>query len=154
LFSPRDGANTLPDKEWIIKTENVIPALKHVTPALTRVAIWPINVVLKLWRGEYPLGLSFWWYCVFGVFPFCLLLLFVSLPFLLFGIPAFRMLIPLYVFYLPLAAVGVWRSADSYNGEAICAVAAKIAVVIQIAGFIGYLASGGLMHILDFATRR
>lgn len=87
----------------------------------------------KLWRGEYPLAVAFWFF-YFAV-NFAINALFYTNPRLLialFGLDSERFFITvplfllLYFSYLILCLTGVWRSAARYEGRKLWAGLARI----------------------------
>lgn len=86
----------------------------------------------RLWRGEIGLASAFWEYAiVFGTFAAVVTTglaygAFVAGASLWFAVALFFLSVP----YTILATVGVWRSADRYQGPPVWAHAARVAVTI------------------------
>lgn len=84
-----------------------------------------------LWKGHLPLARAFWEYAVFYVTLANLCATAAALGALAAGLPAalaiaiFLLPVP----YIVVAIVGVWRSADAYNGPPHWATLARIAAV-------------------------
>lgn len=91
-----------------------------------------MNGLARLWRGELPLSDAFWTWAVLGgvavnlvtslVF---LVLMSVDRPFAAFA-AGYGLAVP----YNFVAAVGVWRAADRYDGDRSKAEFARIATVV------------------------
>ncbi len=96
------------------------------------------SICLKLWRGQYALGRSFWGFFILGVCIFWAVGIFGGFLFILY--PQ-TLLVYRFVFlgYLVVASFGVWRSANAIAqaephsatfAVAVKVVAAKISVVV------------------------
>ena len=91
--------------------------------------------MIALWRGELPLSQAFWEYAGFygliaGVASNAAVaaIFLMQLP-LAFAVMLHLLPVPYYV----VATVGVWRSADRYQGAALWASAARLAVIVWVA---------------------
>lgn len=77
------------------------------------VTTWNISSIhLTLWRGRYPLGRSFWGFYILGICIAWILGIFGGFLFILYP-PSLLIYRLLFVGYLIIAAVGVWRSANA-----------------------------------------
>jgi hypothetical protein len=90
------------------------------------------DAILRLWRGDLPLGHVFWNYAViYGTFLNVATTM-AALGALVAGLPV---ALVLGIFFLPLpynitVVVGVWRSAANYSGPQHWAVLARITVTV------------------------
>ena len=101
----------------------------------------------RLWRGEVPLGITFWGWFVVGAHLLALLVRSVERAALaaakttsgdfasFIGLGA-ALLVLAFVGYLVLALVAVWRSAAQYRGAPILAALARIFVALNVLGLI------------------
>jgi len=84
--------------------------------------------ITKLWRGEYPLVVSYW---VFGVLGNVLL----GIPLALIDFPSNTekqwLLFTVTLVFAVLVNVGIWRSATNYLGLKLLKILAKVSVVIS-----------------------
>ncbi|MDP2409846.1 MAG: hypothetical protein Q8M26_06130 [Pseudolabrys sp.] len=93
-----------------------------------------MNAIGRLWRGELPLPQAFWNFAVIGAFIVNLStsVLFLALLMNDYTIAAFVAGYALSVPYNIVVAVGVWRSADRYEGERRWADLARIVTVVAM----------------------
>ncbi len=85
-----------------------------------------------LWRGDLPLGLAFWHYAIgYGAIA-SILATAAAIAAALAGLPDWLAIVLhfLPLPYLIVATVGVWRSAETYSGNAAWATAAKVAAIV------------------------
>lgn len=111
-----------------------------------------IKIVAKLFRGEYPLGKSYW---LFGnIVPFFLFLAILISIFAFSNNPIGKLqslnfkpeslistiitilLSIITLIYICISTVGVWRSASKHEGKKIWAILAKLTIILA---FITYL---------------
>lgn len=113
-----------------------------------------INGMKKLWQGEQPLGRAFWVYFVMGWIGFVLLSIIPGLAFLVVGIrplmvvvTAFSMLV-----YPVFAAIGVWRSANTYRSDGafptVAPALAKLVVLVALVPMGWNFLNGGLENLI------
>lgn len=86
----------------------------------------------RIWRGEVPLAQAFWGYAILYGSMINLVATGAALALMAAGLP---IALGVTVFFLPmvysiLMLVGVWRSADSFEGDRIWADLAKLGVVV------------------------
>jgi hypothetical protein len=86
---------------------------------------------MRIWRGEVPLGEAFWGYAILYGSLLNLVATGAALALMAAGLP---IQLGVAVFFLPIVysaviLVGVWRSADRFQGERIWADLAKLGVV-------------------------
>ncbi len=93
-----------------------------------------MNPFGRLWRGELPLSQAFWNFAVIGAFAVNLgtSALFLALLMNGYTVAAFIVGYALSVPYNVLVAVGVWRSADRYQGERRWADLARIVTTVAM----------------------
>ena len=93
-----------------------------------------MNPFGRLWRGELPLSQAFWNFAVIGAFAVNLgtSVLFLALLMNGYTVAAFIVGYALSVPYNVLVAVGVWRSADRYQGERRWADLARIVTTVAM----------------------
>ncbi|OBQ46239.1 hypothetical protein [Halodesulfovibrio spirochaetisodalis] len=111
----------------------------------------------KLWRGEYPLWISFWCfgcavgYILFAVFIFSLSASIKRMGAESLGAAELVFLCSFIVFpaYMVVALRGIWKSAEQYEGVPFWKGAAKLAVIMACIKFVRFtyegLASLGLV---------
>ena len=121
-----------------------------------------MSVLRRVWQGKYSLRVAFWGFYIVGLTA-CLVVsvVIISLSaFLSYGgflgarPIAFAIAFVLTDLYLPLATVGVWRSAGAYWTSPIWmrriwAAAARLWVTIWIAKIAFNLADGGALAIVQ-----
>ncbi|MEX0301653.1 MAG: hypothetical protein AB3N24_04450 [Leisingera sp.] len=90
------------------------------------------DYLARLWRGELPLQTAFWNWAVLGG----IVINFVSSGMFMFLLVSDQVILALIAGYLLsvpynlFVAVGVWRSADNYEGDRRLADAAKLVTVV------------------------
>ena len=110
-----------------------------------------MGMLRRLWWGGYPLPNAFWGFYVVGSLLCCAVAGAVSGMFIVFharplGVLASTIIIGGYEIAAP---VGVWRSADRYEGVAWWAAFAKAVVIVMSACLIWILVTGWGRSILD-----
>ena len=114
-----------------------------------------MSIILKLYKGEYSLGKSYW---LFGnIVPAVLFLIIFGLIFLTSSDPLQKLInqdfVPesffvsilvlilslLTLAYIIVSVICIWRSAQNYNGKKIWSILAKVTIII-----------GGLLNIKSF----
>jgi hypothetical protein len=83
----------------------------------------------KLWRGEYPLVVSYWVFGIVGNILFGIPLLFINQFTLTIGQ---WILFPIGMGIAVLINVGIWRSAGKYKGLPIWKLLAKTVVILSL----------------------
>ena len=93
-----------------------------------------MDLIKELWRGDVPLSRAFWLFG-FGIN----LLLTIAFLYLIFqpdllttkiGVIFYLLLLLFYIIYGPFILIGIWRSANKYQGLQRYPIAAKIMVII------------------------
>ena len=110
-----------------------------------------MEIIRKLWSGEFRLVTAFWIFFVLGPFIGILLALVVMTPFyLIFHIRPVGYALGFLtgVSYMFIAAVGVWRSANAYPYAGLWPALAKICVLLQAANAVWDLTHGGAHTIM------
>lgn len=95
----------------------------------------PANLVKRLWRGDIPLGRTFWFYGVLGNLAVAWIGLLAVMQFSSYSyhfIKVYYILSAIVVIYSILTLVFTWRSAGKYAGSKILAVLAKLGIVIGL----------------------
>lgn len=92
------------------------------------------DTLIRLWRGELPLAHAFWEYAVLYGTLANLMTTGLAFAVIAAGLPA---ILAIAIFFSPLpynvtAVVGVWRSADRYQGRAEWRTLARVAIVIWV----------------------
>lgn len=91
------------------------------------------NVLLKLYKGQYPLSIAFWLFGLGGKIAWTIIItlgsscIYHSHGYSLTLVMA-RTLFLLMVSYWIIALIGIWKSATNYLDNALYATAAKVAV--------------------------
>ena len=87
-----------------------------------------MNLINKFWNGDITLWQSYWIFGVVIPIPVGFLLGFLAA---MMGLPPISYKLVMLV-YLGLTLVGIWRSADKYQGKKIFAILAKIGMVLGV----------------------
>lgn len=101
-----------------------------------------MEIIRKLWSGEFRLVTAFWVFFVLGPFIGILLAVIVLATFeLIFPIPIFRLIgyalgLLAATSYMVIASVGVWRSANAYPYTGLWPGLAKICVLLEAANMV------------------
>jgi hypothetical protein len=114
----------------------------------------PAHILRKLWWGKYSLIASFWGFFVLGVPASVFPAVFVVIPFAALHMRPIGVLFSALGFagYWVVAAMGVWRSADSYPYTRWWPRLAKSFVSLLTLGAISRLANGGALWLLAQVT--
>jgi hypothetical protein len=105
--------------------------------------------LLQLWRGQYSLPVAFWGFYFVGSAFVVLLAAVVAAHFLYFGARTLPLLLLSSSWgYWVLASVGVWRSASTGKSHFIFEVLAKLFILVMVARFIWFAATGGLQRVM------
>jgi hypothetical protein len=118
-----------------------------------------MNILGKLWRGQYSLPKTFWGFYILGQIA-CFLLVAIILIISYrnhLGTLGFIFGFLIISCYWIIAAVGVWRSASTYLASPIWmtrawAVAARAVVVLIAARAVWGLANGGALELMERMT--
>lgn len=98
-----------------------------------------MDFIGSIWRGEAPLAKVYWFYGAIGSFLFFLVptTLLAGSTLLAFENPAMLAFLAIYGLgfaptYIVIISVGIWRSANVYQGRALWGLLAKVSVVLGI----------------------
>ncbi len=84
------------------------------------------NFILKLWRGDHGLLITFWIYNILTSFVASIFIAMLGKSILL-----ILLILPLFC-YDVLVTVGAWRAATKYSGQKIWSILAKITCILKI----------------------
>jgi hypothetical protein len=116
-----------------------------------------MNILAKLWGGQYSLGRAFWVFYVLG-FPICWLIAgILYAPFFFLHVRTIGFIVALlfFCFYLVVSSVGVWRSANAYQSTGAArfwCFAAKGIVCIVAGRILWSWANGGALNLIARMT--
>jgi hypothetical protein len=114
----------------------------------------PVEVLRRVWWGQYSLPRAFWGFYVLGCAAafICVALVLVASYRLRVGTLGFLLAVVLINGYWIVVSVGVWRSASAAKHSPGWAIAAKAVVCISVARVLWYLANGGALFLMDRLT--
>jgi hypothetical protein len=117
-----------------------------------------MSILRKLWWGQYSLQKAFWGFYVLGFFVCWLVVGLVYAPFFILRLRTIGFILSFIIFisYQTVAAVGVWRSANTYPFRGFAgfwAIAAKAVVCLVVGRFLWALANGGALALMARMTR-
>jgi len=93
----------------------IFKVLLDIYGYIKKFLLYPVNTLSKLYRGDYSIEKSFWWFCVLGQVPLTLMMIVWGWPLFFFFRP--KDLAPIGIAYFITAFIGVWKSADKHKKE-------------------------------------